>query len=83
MAVAVNTISYFVLFSFSLRYVFRNNIFSVVSRVHPMILCCAIFSCPSDSILVPRARRFLVTGHWSVTIKPSGSGDENGPILIL
>ena len=28
--------------------------------------------------LVPRARRFLVTG-W-LQIKPSGSGDENGAI---
>ena len=58
----MNTISYLILFSFSLRYVFRNDFFSVVyekktvlpiigfvSRVHPMILCCAIFSYLSDS----------------------------------
>ena len=39
-----------------------------------------ILSLPVDGasiILVPRARRFLVT--WSLPIKLSGSGDENGP----
>ena len=30
------------------------------------------------AILVPRARRFLVTGR--LHIKPSGSGDENGTL---
>ena len=58
----MNTISYFILSSFSLGYVFPNDIFSVlyerntvlpinwfVSCRHPMILCCAIFSYPSDS----------------------------------
>ena len=32
----------------------------------------------TECILVPRARRFLVTCTGSLQIKPSGSGDENG-----
>ena len=32
----------------------------------------------TERILVPRARRFLVTCTGSLQIKPSGSGDENG-----